>query len=171
MRETTAQQPWTDSAECDALEPVLAEALGGLRNHMPAPCPICAHESVHVYFHAREGGRMGGSWVWCSSCRCFSHGSIRTPAWWANLEGVELANLTAAPEVLEPLAARIDAHWNRLQRAMKEGVLPPCRAPSVTGAGGHVSAPGRRGTTFTFRPTHLPLVLNIHMTITDMVAP
>lgn len=112
---------WKDSAERDALESVLAEALAGLRARMPASCPICGSESVHVYFHSHEPGRLGGSWVWCSSCRYYSHGTLRPPTWWQNLEGVELADLTAAPERLEAVAARIDAHWVRLRQAMKPG--------------------------------------------------
>ncbi len=106
---------WKDSAECDALEPVLARAVSGSRDRMPVPCPLCALESVHVYFHAREGGGMGGSWGWCSSCRCFAHGAIRPPAWWVNLEGIELADLTASPEALDARAARVDAHWNKVR--------------------------------------------------------
>lgn len=110
---------WNDSNESDALQSVLAEALAGVRDCMPAVCPVCESKSVHVYFHAREAGLMGGSWVWCSSCRCFSHGTLRTPTWWQNLEGVELADLTAAPEILETLAVQIDAHWSRVQNARR----------------------------------------------------
>ncbi len=131
---------WNDSAECDALEHVLAKALSGSRERMPAACPLCAHESVHVYLHARQGGGMGGSWVWCSSCRCFAHGAIRPPEWWTNLEGVEPADLTAAPEALDAKAARIDEHWN--QAAWKRPLSPSTALSESAQAPGPV--PGRR---------------------------
>jgi hypothetical protein len=116
---------WNDSAECDALEVVLSEALSGGRDRMPAPCPVCTQDSVHVFFHAPQRGRLGGSWVWCSSCRCFTHGTIRAPTWWKDFEGIALTDLSALPVVLETMAVRIDEHWNRLRTDMKGNPLPP----------------------------------------------
>ncbi|MBZ4415239.1 hypothetical protein [Myxococcus sp. RHSTA-1-4] len=104
---------WRDSAESDALDTLLARVLAGDVPRMPASCPVCGRaESAHLYFHARGEGRIGGVWVWCSACRCFSHGTVKPPAWWSNPDVVDPETLTAAPEALEELAERIDAHWN-----------------------------------------------------------
>lgn len=107
---------WNDSHECDALEVVLAEALSGKIRDLPASCPCCESLAVHVFFYGRGVEGLGGSWVWCSACRCSSHGLVRIPGWWVNVEGVELADLTSMPEFLDGVAARIDEHWGAIRR-------------------------------------------------------
>lgn len=107
---------WHDGPEVDALQETLGEALAGHPEHMPAQCPLCHHAAVHAYFHGHPGRTLGGSWVWCGACRAFTHGTIRIPAWWVNLEAVELSILTATPVALDSMTARIDAHWNSLRR-------------------------------------------------------
>jgi hypothetical protein len=42
-----------------------------------------------------------------------------------NLEGVGLADLTASPEALDAMSTRIDEHWTRVRKFMKEGRGPP----------------------------------------------
>ncbi|WP_157757493.1 hypothetical protein [Corallococcus macrosporus] len=110
------ESAWQDDDARDLLQETLRKAWEGPAERMPAQCPRCAHEAVHAYFHARPGGRLGGCWVWCSSCRAYTHGSSRAPAWWRNLEDVEESSLTAAPVALDAMSARIDAHWNALRR-------------------------------------------------------
>lgn len=114
---------WKDSAECDALDTLLRQVMAGDVPPMPAPCPVCGRAgSAHLYFHARGAGRLGGVWVWCSACRCTSHGTARPPDWWSNLEAVDPEALTAHPDALEALAKDIDAHWNtRITPGLKAG--------------------------------------------------
>lgn len=105
---------WDDSEVCDLLESIGRKALGEPHETAPMLCPRCGMRAVHVYMNGRQGGLMGGLWIWCSSCLCCTHGSIKPPAWWRNLEGIDPAGLTAHPDPLDSIRDLIDRHWNRL---------------------------------------------------------
>ena len=82
------------------------------RGPFPARCPACSSPTLHVYFHRHDARHdRGGSWVWCSHCRRYSHASAKPPPGWRNLDLVDPQRLTHAPSYLETLAAAIDAHW------------------------------------------------------------
>lgn len=93
----------------------LTQAFGG-RTEWPIHCPVCKHETVHAYLHRFRADRdRGGSWVWCSACGSYEHGSVRVPSWWTNHPEVEFSKLTHAPDYLDGMAPQVDAHWLTLQ--------------------------------------------------------
>ena len=81
----------------------------------PAVCPICGDSSCHVYYHRfSETSDRGGSWVWCSHCRHFSHFSCVVPKWWKNTSDIDRAQLAAIPDYLEGKKEMIDNWLNKL---------------------------------------------------------
>lgn len=99
----------------DQLNALLEYILSGGTLEMPLVCPACLspERSLHVYFHSRQN-RPGGVWLWCSSCKVYLHGSVKSPEWWSNLDSLSQGHLTAPPQYLDEHAVEIDKHWNRL---------------------------------------------------------
>jgi hypothetical protein len=106
---------WHDGDEDERaiLNALLAEVMTGVNISASYFCPFHRSEQprLHIYFHSRGPRRLGGVWVWCSTCGAFIHGTIHPPEWWENLEDLDLSHLTAEPEYLDLLAEKIDAHW------------------------------------------------------------
>ena len=90
---------------------------------MPTECPACRTVAAHAYFDGRHdpqlGSRLGSYWIWCDSCRRYTHGSIHAPAWWENLETVDRDVLDSLPDYLSGLTPQIDQHWQRLLLASR----------------------------------------------------
>lgn len=67
----------------------------------PSICPICSHESAHIYIH-RHSPERGGLWLWCGRCRYYSHGSLgAVPDWWVNPPEIDASKLAGEPGLLE----------------------------------------------------------------------
>lgn len=117
---------WIEELRADSpsLEQLLVACQAG-PIPMPGKCPACGAVAAHIYFDKREhpqlGSRLGSYWVWCSSCRRYTHGSIHAPVWWENLEAVKREALESSPVYLADLSAEIDEHWQHLMRAQDEG--------------------------------------------------
>ncbi|HAZ91486.1 MAG TPA: hypothetical protein DCX21_05885 [Eubacterium sp.] len=65
----------------------------------PKKCPICGNNTIHklMYRYSVMSSR-GGSWIWCSSCKRYSHTNAIIPEWWSNYDGLEVGQLYASPE-------------------------------------------------------------------------
>ena len=81
---------------------------------LPAVCPVCGSRSGHIYMHRYDEEHHGGSWVWCSNCHNYSHGSGRVPEWWRNLSNISILKLEHSPDYLESQAELIDSYVNKL---------------------------------------------------------
>ena len=86
----------------------------GIRITLPETCPICGQSEVHIYFNRHKTSKIGGVWVWCSSCRHYTHGTYLIPQWWDNYSNIIEKELTHAPDVLEKVKNEIDRHFNGL---------------------------------------------------------
>lgn len=75
--------------------------------HFPCKCPVCNKETAHIYIH-RHDDRQCGIWVWCSSCKSYSHMSDESPKWWKNPDFVDVDQLCSEPEYLETMSDKID---------------------------------------------------------------
>lgn len=80
----------------------------------PAVCPVCGSKSGHIYMHRYDEKHHGGSWVWCSNCHNYSHGSCKVPEWWRNLSNISILKLKHSPDYLESQAELIDSLVNNL---------------------------------------------------------
>lgn len=107
----------------DDLDAQLSDILSCVENIAPFPaaCPACGSPDCHVYYHRyNEVTGRGGSWVWCSHCRRYSHFSCVVPQWWINMSDIDTAQLAALPDYLESKKEMID-HWlNKLPRDFLE---------------------------------------------------
>lgn len=79
-------------------------------------CPSCARAELRAFYvrfptPAEFHGR-GGFWIWCPACRRFMHMSGTVPAWWNDVPGVDLRDLT--PEPVWP-----ESHWELITRAQR----------------------------------------------------
>jgi hypothetical protein len=106
--------PWSDASReaVDALDGTLRVVLQRQHDPLPSRCPYClVANELRVYFDTTGIGRPGSFWVWCESCRAFSHGSIIPPDWWANCAAVDRSRLASSPAYLSTLKEEIDRHW------------------------------------------------------------
>ena len=79
----------------------------------PKKCPICGHQSGHLYYHLHSETHAG-IWAWCSSCKSFSHYSGYAPIWWKNPSFIEVEKLCAVPDYLDDKSNVIDQWLNEL---------------------------------------------------------
>jgi hypothetical protein len=68
-----------------------------------------------MYINGR-GIRIGGFWIWCSSCENYFHGSMKAPSWYENCIDVPQNKLTAEPGILETMKNKIDEQVNMISR-------------------------------------------------------
>ena len=82
----------------------------------PKKCPICGGNSIHLLMYRPQVmSTVGGRWVWCSSCKKYSHMSSIIPKWWTNYDGLEEKQLFASPEYnIDVKSASIDKWVNKL---------------------------------------------------------
>ena len=79
-----------------------------------------ANTIAHEVNHARDfikGGdapesRAYPAWVWCGSCKEYSHSRHVVPAWWINMDSIELSQLHARPDNLNDIKEIIDKWVN-----------------------------------------------------------
>lgn len=83
------------------------------KDTFPCECPICKERDAHVYMHG-EKNKIGSAWVWCGTCKNYSHFSYRLPSYWKNIEEISLDNLYHSPDNLNKIKDVIDAHINNL---------------------------------------------------------
>jgi hypothetical protein len=105
---------WDDSITADPLEDYIRSAEAEPVSRLPATCPICKYDRVHIYFRRHTNDGFGGGWVWCSHCRRFFHGRVKVPTWWVDATFLSDEALTAVPDDLDSAAAAIDRHWNAI---------------------------------------------------------
>ena len=111
---------WNDN---DKIMKVFDRALTG-GTQFPCQCPVCKNHSAHIYIH-RHNDRHCGIWTWCKECGASSHMSGETPAWWANPDFVDAAQLSSDPSYLNELADRIDEWANSLVSAETTETVSP----------------------------------------------
>ena len=82
----------------------------------PKKCPVCGKDSLHVMMYQPEAKAFtGGCWIWCSSCKKYSHTSVVIPKWWRNYNGLEESQLFASPELnIDVRSEEIDKWVNKL---------------------------------------------------------
>ncbi len=82
----------------------------------PKTCPICGGNSIHLLMYRPSVMSTGGGrWVWCSSCKKYSHMNSFIPKWWTNYDGIEERLLFASPEYnIDVKSASIDKWVNKL---------------------------------------------------------
>lgn len=97
---------------------------------LPTLCPVCGKKSGHIYIHRYDDVR-GGSWVWCSSCHCYSHASYRVPDWWRNPSKFTILDLHARPDNLDDHADYIDDFINKLLAIHDDKELRASRSTST----------------------------------------
>ncbi len=97
-------------------------------NPLPAICPVCGSKSGHIYMHRYDEDHHGGSWVWCSSCHSYSHGSGKVPEWWRNLSNISILQLQHSPEYLDSQAELIDCYVSKLLAVHSDKMIreTPC---------------------------------------------
>lgn len=98
----------------DKLNTYLMRIQEGTLINLPGICPVCGRNEVHIYFNRHRTSKIGGVWVWCSSCRHYTHGTYLIPQWWENNPEIIESELTHAPDVLEMVKDEIDKHFNKL---------------------------------------------------------
>lgn len=98
----------------DRLQSLLAKVVKEKTAHLPEKCPICNTKDAHIYFNSRGQNKVGGVWIWCSSCKHYFHGSIIPPIWWENYSEITQNSLNAEPDILEDMKAQLDRHINIL---------------------------------------------------------
>lgn len=104
---------WKD--DDDRIEIVIDVVMKKATEDVPIVCPICEEKQVHYYMHKwNEQSLRGGIWVWCSRCRCFSHGTIKVPEWWENCEDIPIGELNSLPDYLEDNKVKVDSYVNDL---------------------------------------------------------
>lgn len=97
----------------ESLECLLSEILKKKPENFPVNCRACGtKDSVHVYFNSRGEKKIGGVWVWCSSCGSYMHASIFVPNWWVNMPSITEPELDSLPGKFELHAGEIDRYWN-----------------------------------------------------------
>ena len=94
----------------DKIIVVLDEVNSG-KIDLPCDCPICNKKTAHIYIH-RHDDRQCGIWVWCSSCKSYSHMSDESPKWWKNPDFIDINQLCSEPEYLDTISDKIDAWVN-----------------------------------------------------------
>lgn len=81
-----------------------------LSRKYPCRCPVCRKKTAHIFLQRFEESTIGGGWVWCSSCKNYSHCSYYVPDWWENIPTVDEERLESEPDYLEEKKDEIDAH-------------------------------------------------------------
>ena len=105
---------WKDD---DRIEIAIDAILKKVTKDVPLVCPICGKKQVHYYIHKwSEQSLRGGIWVWCSQCRCFSHGTIKVPEWWENSDSIPISQLNSLPDYLEDNKHKVDSYVNNLNK-------------------------------------------------------
>ena len=85
----------------------------------PKVCPLCNHESVHLYLHRFEDDdAIGAMWLWCSNCKSYTHAQYRIPNIWKNIESIDENALESKTEYLDNLSKDIDDHVNRIVNSL-----------------------------------------------------
>ncbi|MGI6217127.1 MAG: hypothetical protein ACOYIK_05895 [Coriobacteriales bacterium] len=83
--------------------------------HMPTACPRCGKTDAHFLLHRPlDSGDHGTAWIWCSSCRAYSHFSFKIPYWWENPDWIEERKLDSFPDYPESVKRETDAWVNHL---------------------------------------------------------
>ena len=79
---------------------------------VPTNCPVCSSPgTVHAYIDRPPKGWLGSIWIWCDRCFLFTHGSVRVPVWWQNLDAVDRRRLDGLMDYLGEASDEIDHHW------------------------------------------------------------
>jgi len=115
---------WRDGREFDEIYHILGTQWTAPTLVLPARCPRCDTMTVHLFFHRNpyNDGKTGGGWAWCSQCRGFGHGLWKIPEWWLDMPDLPDNALLFAPIIMDQIAKRIDAHWNRVRAAYRHQV-------------------------------------------------
>ena len=98
---------WSDERD------LIMDLLEENQINFPAKCPCCGKIDGHVFFYKpKNSEQLGSAWVWCGSCKEYSHSRHVVPAWWVNMDSIELSQLHARPDNLNDIKEIIDKWVN-----------------------------------------------------------
>ena len=87
----------------------VVEDMGEAQIAIPTKCPVCNEAHAHFLMH-RFGSTSdrGTAWIWCDSCKSYTHFGYYVPAWWENPDFIDIDKLDSLVEYPHSIENEID---------------------------------------------------------------